>query len=117
MSEQDVKPVSAHTGQFAVLKSAPERAAQAGNTQSVSGKKMPDVEKTDIESLVRKLNIASRSIGRDLRFQVNMDSGRSIIQVLDRETGEIIRQIPPENAKSFLSDRGDVVLRLYDDRV
>lgn len=117
MSEQELRPVSANTGQFAVLKSAPEKAQQAGNTRSDSGKDMPQVKNTDMESLARKLNIASRSIGRDLRFQVNMDSGQSVIQVLDRETGEIIRQIPPENAKSYFSDRGDVVLRLYDDRV
>lgn len=120
MSEQDLRPVSANTGQFAVLTPARGNAQPAGNTRSDSGKNVPEIRATNIESLeslARKLNIASRSIGRDLRFQVNMDSGQSVIQVLDRETGEIIRQIPPENAKSYLSDRGDVVLRLYDNRV
>lgn len=117
MSAQDVKPVSANTGQFAVLKLAPQKAQQAGNARSDSGKNVPQIETANMESLARRLNIASRSIGRDLRFQVNMDSGQSVIQVLDRETGEIIRQIPPENAKSYFSNRGDVVLRLYDDRV
>ena len=43
-----------------------------------------------------------------------MQSGRSVIQVLDRETGEIIRQIPPEDAKVTLTRNGFVELRLYD---
>ena len=59
----------------------------------------------------------SQSIGRDLRFEVDIHSGKSVIQVLDRETGEIIRQIPPENAKTYVSDNGDVALRLFDRRV
>ena len=71
----------------------------------------------DIEELARKLNVASRSIGRDLRFEVNMDSGHSVIQVLDRETGEVIRQIPPEKAQLYLSASGGVNLRLIDEQI
>lgn len=44
-----------------------------------------------------------------------MESGRSVIQVLDRETGEIIRQIPPEKAEVTLTSNGFVELRLYDE--
>jgi len=116
MSDQDIKQVSALTGTFAVLKPAPEK-AQGGNTESEPGKKLPEPEKPDMAVLAKELNISSKAIGRDLRFQVDMKSGRSVIQVLDRETGEIIRQIPPENAKTYVSDMGDVALRLYDSRV
>ena len=117
MSDQDVKPVSARTGQFAVVGLAPDKLVHAGNTQSDSGKNVPEIEKAGMEILASKMNIVSRSIGRDLRFQVDMDSGKSVIQVLDRETGELIRQIPPESAESYVSDHGEVVLRLYDGRV
>ncbi len=116
MSDNDVKQVSALTGTFAVLKPALEK-AQGGNARSESGNKLPDEAKPDIEKLAKESNIASQVIGRDLRFKVDMESGRSVIQVLDRETGEIIRQIPPENAKTYVSDVGDVVLRLFDGRI
>ena len=118
MSFQEIRPISAitGTGTFAVLKPAPE-AAQTGTVASESGKELPAAEKPDLEGLARQLNIVSQSIGRDLRFEVDMESGRSVIQVLDRETGEIIRQIPPENAKTYVSDMGDVALRLYDGQV
>jgi len=44
------------------------------------------------------------------------DSGKKL-PLPDSETGEIIRQIPPENAKTYVSDMGDVALRLYDKQV
>tara|TARA_R110002096_G_scaffold130643_5_gene279955 strand:- start:48023 stop:48373 length:351 start_codon:yes stop_codon:yes gene_type:complete len=116
MSAQDINPVSAQTGTFAVLRPASDK-AQAGNAEAESGNKLPEPAKPDLESLARQMNIASQTIGRDLRFRVDMESGRSVIQVLDRETGEIIRQIPPENAKTYVSDLGEVALRLYDNQV
>ena len=114
MSNQDIKPVSTATGTFAVIKHAP---AKDGSSAPESGKKMPEVQKVEIEKLTDKLNTVSQSIGRDLRFEVDMNSGKSVIQVLDRETGEIIRQIPPENAKTYVSGNGDVALRLFDKHI
>ena len=115
MSELDVKPVSVHTGTPLVQKASLE--AKAGNDRPASGNSVPEIDEPNMEVLARKLNLATRSIGRDLRFQVDMETGRSVIQVLDRETGEIIRQIPPENAKTYISEQGRVALRLYDDLV
>lgn len=116
MSDQDIKQVSALTGTFVALKPAPEK-VQGGNTRPEAGKELPDNEQPDMELLARELNAASLTIGRDLHFEVDMQSGRSVIQVLDRETGEIIRQIPPENARTYVSDIGAVALRLYDSKV
>lgn len=122
MSDQDVKTVSNATGKFPALQLRSTQGLSAIQTSSVgkpqpeSGNDAPVAEKKepDLESLAAKLNVASQSIGRDLRFKVNMASGQSVIQVLDRETGEIIREIPPEKADVSLSINGDVELRLYD---
>ncbi len=114
MSNQDIKPVPTATGTFAVVKLSP---AKDGSSAPESGNKMPATEKVEVEKLTKQLNTINQSIGRDLRFEIDMNSGKSVIQVLDRETGEIIRQIPPENAKTYVSGNGDVALRLYDKRV
>jgi len=120
MSSDDIKSVSSATGTFRQL-SPPVGASDStsGKDETTPGKNVPVVEKSgpEIEELARKLNVASQSIGRDLRFEVNMASGRSVIQVLDRETGEVIRQIPPEKASLYHSETGVVALRLYDRQV
>ena len=121
MSELDLKSVNATTGTYKVAQQPAQPSSRvvppSGNEAPDDGKTAPKVNVADIASLAGQLENISRSIGRDLRFQVDMETGRSVIQVLDRETGEIIRQIPPENAKTYVSSQGDVALRLYDDRV
>ena len=115
MAEQDVKAVSSATGTFAALKPQPSRDAETGNRGPETGNSVPPPEQKgpDMEELARALNVANQSIGRDLRFEVDMESGRSVIQVLDRDTGEVIRQIPPEKTDIYMSGNGDVQLRLY----
>ena len=116
MSNQDVKQISNVTGTFQALQSKAEKAAPSGKVAPEAGKERPAEvqQEPDLEALAAKLNVASRSIGRDLRFKVDMNSGQSVIQVLDRETGEIIREIPPEKAQFSVARNGDMQLRLYD---
>ena len=99
---------AAATGKFPALvtgKAAPE----TGNTLPIAAPEVPE-----IESLVQELNTVSRNIGRDLRFEIDLDKGHAVIQVLDRETGELIRQIPHENAEISLNRNGSISVRLID---
>ncbi|OLO08295.1 hypothetical protein BTW08_08590 [Salinicola sp. MH3R3-1] len=61
---------------------------------------------------VRELNDVMRQYG--LRFELSEFDSRVITQVVDRETGEIIRQIPAEEmvqiAEAFTSDNGGRLL-------
>ncbi len=117
MSDQDVKSISSATGRLPVLQSRPDTVAeQSGKPRPAHGNEMPvpAPPAPDLEALAAALNVASQSIGRELRFKVDMDSGQSVIQVLDRETGELIREIPPEKAAIRAAANGDLQLRLYD---
>ncbi len=119
MSESAAQALSG-TGQYRVLELSPRpvAAASGGNADRETGKPLPvEIRKPDLERVAEQLNMSSQSIGRDLRFEVNLDSGRSVIQVLDRETGEIIRQIPPEKVSPYLRENGALELRLYDELV
>ena len=120
MAEQDLKPVVAATGTFVALRPqvAPSE-LQTGKTSPEAGNSVPQPERSgpDMERLANALNLASQSIGRDLRFEVDMESGRSVIQVLDRDTGEVIRQIPPDKANLYSASNGAVQIRLLDARV
>ena len=116
MSNVDVKQISDATGSFPALRMQAESASAGGKAAPETGKNAPvaEQEKPDLEALAAELNVSSQSIGRDLRFKVNMNSGSSVIQVLDRDTGEIIREIPPEKASISVAANGAMQLRLYD---
>ena len=66
------------------------------------GKEQPAevVDTVDISETVTEINDIIRGIQRDLAFNVDEDSGRTVIRVIDSESGELIRQIPSE---SFLA--------------
>ena len=51
---------------------------------------------TDIEQAVTEINDYVQSVQRDLHFSVDEDSGLTVIRVRDKESGELIRQIPED---------------------
>jgi len=114
MSDKEIQSASSATGQFRTLQATPRTAG--GSSEPVTGKNVPvvPVEPSALERLAEKLTAANQNVGRELRFEVNLKSNRAVIQVLDSETGEIIRQIPPEKAEVYLTGGGDLSLRLLD---
>jgi flagellar protein FlaG len=50
----------------------------------------------EVESAVRKANQVVQASVRDLEFTVDDESGKTVIKVIDRETKEVIRQIPSD---------------------
>lgn len=53
-------------------------------------------EAPELQNAVDTVRSAATDMQRRLQFSVDEDSGRTIITVIDRESGKIIRQIPPE---------------------
>lgn len=71
----------------------------AGNVPPVTGQTLPVEEPVfsaaEVEKAVEHLAELASQTQRSLRFRVDQVSGRTIITVLDAETKEIVRQIPP----------------------
>ena len=58
----------------------------------------PPVEVPKIESVTRQIDSFLRSINRSLQFRVDEATGRMVVSICDAETGEVIRQVPGEDA-------------------
>lgn len=52
----------------------------------------------DLNGAVSQLNDFVQSVQRNLEFEVDDDSGRTIVRVVDQQTDEVIREIPDELA-------------------
>ena len=120
MSEQAFRAASSGTSSVSSTSATGVNpVVRVGDTESGAGKELPAVEikRPDIAELAEKLNDVSRSNGRDLRFQVDMQQGIAFLQVIDRETGEVIRQIPQDKTSVGLAENGVVQIRLFDDLV
>jgi flagellar protein FlaG len=61
-------------------------------------KENKDQQKRQVQEAVAKLNDYIQSVQRDLEFNLDEDSGRVVVKVVDRSTNEVVRQIPEEVA-------------------
>ncbi|OUS10623.1 hypothetical protein A9Q90_00655 [Gammaproteobacteria bacterium 54_18_T64] len=73
-------------------------------------------EKVELAANVKKLNDAVAIAQRSIQFDVHEETGRTIITVSDKETGEKIRTIPPEtllrvaeHIEEILADKTDAL--------
>jgi uncharacterized FlaG/YvyC family protein len=107
-----------HQSALAPPAASPGEPASRGKPASGEGKGLPaGDDRAALEPVVRELERRIRAIGRALRFEVNLDGGPAVIQVLDRETGEVIRRIPREKLSLFMAANRTFDLRLFDERV
>ncbi len=74
-------------------KTVPSATGSTGNPLPPPGGPGEQLRQTVVE-----LNRHVQQVRRDLRFEIDESTGRPIIKVLDSESQEVIRQIPPEEA-------------------
>ena len=65
-------------------------------SQSEPAAKPAAQAKLDLNEAVADINRYVQKVSRDLQFSVDDDSGRTVIRVVDRESGDLIRQIPED---------------------
>lgn len=117
--------VPARTPAPPVARPMPEPSAQAavaasGNKVAASGENLPPAQPAkpppepvvDVDRAIARLNELMSGNRRSLRFQVDHDSGRTVITVINPKTKEVIRQIPPEellNITRSLEELGSLI--------
>ena len=120
MSGIDIKSVSSGASQTGAPKPVP-LGTSGGKVRPDAGKISPakaaSIRTPNLDEVVQKLDARSRSFGRALKFQVDVLRGQSVIEVLDRDTGELIRQIPPEEMIALTKRNGLSDIQLLDDLV
>ncbi len=94
-----IKPIltpAAQASPAASMGKAGSDLQQKAAADSVREAKEAAQEKEPLEDVVSDLNKLVRELHRELRFSVDKDSGDTVIKVIDRETDEVVRQIPSE---------------------
>lgn len=71
-----------------------ESAAAPSEARSKPESVVPDGQ--ELSSAVEHLNHLVKNLRHELQFSVDEATGRTVINVRDKETDELIRQIPPE---------------------
>jgi len=66
-----------------------------------------------LEQVVADMQDFVQSVQRNINFSLDDDSGRVVINVTERETGEVIRQIPSEDALRLAENLAEIRSLLF----
>ena len=70
---------------------------EGASTQNANqAPQVPSISVNDLKSEVAIVNDYVQNIQRDLQFSVDEDLERTVIKVVDSDSGELIRQIPED---------------------
>ena len=56
------------------------------------------LERETLEKAVSNMQDFTQNIQRNLNFSINENTGRTVVEVTDKATGDVIRQLPTEEA-------------------
>lgn len=91
---------------------------QNGGRRKADGQSsgMAVVPASDVGEVVEGLNRSIGAFNSRVSFDINEATDRPVIQVIDNETGEMVRQVPPEDMLKALERMAEMVGLLVDER-
>lgn len=89
---------------------------RAADTHRVADAKEPSsvIDAEQVRNAVSEIEKFLSTSRRNLEFSTDEDSGKIVVKVIASETGELIRQLPSEEALRIASSLSDVNSLLFD---
>lgn len=101
------KPFEADLPAKTSLKSS--REAEAAEDKSRNSEAKP----AEVEAIASEVQIYLKRLNTELRFEVDSDSKKVVVKIVDPENDEVIRQIPSEELLAIRKRMQDLVGVLY----
>jgi len=98
MSIQNTGRIGQHVAPEQSVPRAAQLAAQDAVPQAAVKAPTPAQMRAELSEALERLNEHMRKQGRSLSFSMDEQLNRTIVQVKDANTGEVVRQIPDETA-------------------
>ncbi len=99
-----------------INKKSEDSTKKTSNSTALDNTVTDKTQKSNLTEVVNKINKAL-SAGRDLNFSVDEGSGQLVIAVYEKGSGELIRQLPSEDALKLLSNLEQVQGVLFNSKV
>ena len=114
-SLQPAAPVAAPPKQGGTVTEAEKNGKQTDKAESVQQNGVAQqASREEIEQTVSEIGDFVQTIQRNLQFTVDDDSGETIIKVTDKETDDVIRQIPSEEVlqlQQYIKDASGILFK------
>ena len=94
---------------------APIEEQSKSNTSEAS--KTPAMTPKQLDKVAQQLQDFMGEMNRSLEFLVDKDSGRDVIKVLDKSTGDLVKQYPSEEVLGIISKLSNATGNLIDTEI
>ncbi len=97
---------------------APRRIEAVGASPARAAAIQPDVTPSHekVQAAVKQLQQIAASMDIKLNFKLSTTDNTVVVKVLNRETNEVIREIPPENIRRLADRMAELNGLLFDSR-
>jgi len=119
-TQANTEPASASLEQAAakaeqqnLLNKAEQRKLQEADTD----KSKPQVNSEQLEVVAQKLQDFVSEMNRGLEFIVDEDSGRDVIKVIDKNTGDLVKQFPSEEVLELVAHLSEATGNFIDSKI
>lgn len=82
-----------------------------------SDRQQQEPSEEQVAVAVRQLNSLARVVGTKVSFSVDRTTNKTVVLVINAESGEVIRQIPPEEALRIAAQIKRAMGALFDQTV
>ena len=109
------KPSSADSGASNGQRDIPARLHYAKLETAMTA---PDNKITEdfLQKLIEKVNLQLRGINREFNYSYHEKTHQYMIKIIDRETKEVIREIPPEKSLDAVAHMWEMMGIFVDDK-
>ena len=80
-------------------------------------KEKTKVSDKEAEDIAKSMNQLASVFNTQLSFSVDKDTHKTVIKVVDKNTGDVIRQIPPEETLRLMSKMKNVMGMLFNTEI
>ena len=94
-----------------------EDVAAENKTKASEASKAVVMTPDQLEKVAQQLQDFMGEMNRSLEFSVDKDSGRDVIKVLDKGTGDLVKQYPSEEVLTMISKLSNVTGSLIDTEI
>jgi len=112
--KQTAEPVNAKVSEKA---SITEQAAIAKEKASITQQEKKSLTPTQLDKVAQQLQDFVGEMNRGLEFTVDKDSGRDVIKVIDKNSGDLVKQYPSEEVLTLVAKLSDSVGGFIDAKV
>lgn len=64
-------------------------------------KKLEKDKEKELDEMLKKLNTSTDILNKGIIFEKNYDYDRIVVKVIDKDTGKVIKQLPPDHVLEF----------------